>query len=41
MRASACHNVGMQAGGSGSLTTIEPILPGGSSRQPSSTMRTS
>ena len=28
-RASACHSVGRQAGGSGSLITIEPILFGG------------
>src|SRR6516225_5912176 len=33
--------IGLQEGGNGSLTTIDPILPAGSSWQPSSTMRMS
>ena len=41
MRSSFCHSVGSDDGGSGSLTTIEPIVPRGSSLQASSTTRMS
>jgi len=38
MRASCCHSVGSAPGGSGSLTTIEPMVLAGSFLQASSTM---
>ena len=37
-RSSCCHSVGNAPGGSGSLTTIEPILPAATGLQASSTM---